>query len=398
MNCTVCCRKVVPVLDLGEQALAGAFLKPERFDAEVRYPLRVGFCPSCYSVQVIDRVDRERIFGDYFYRSSTSATMRDHFKRYAAELVERFAPKSVAEVGCNDGAMALSLVDGRRRVVGIDPNAGPTLPGVEVWRSYFSEHAAKRIGKVDLVVANNVFAHVEDVHGFLRGVRAMLAPNGVFAFEVHYLGAVLDGQYDAIYHEHVFYHSLISLQKLLGMWGLEVFDVQPVGVHGGSMRYYAAKFGERAETSAVGRLRAEELRRRFDEVDTYERLQVQMLDHRRQLCGLMNRLDRERVKVAGYGAAGRANTLLQWCGIESLAYVVDDCPEKHGFHTPGTHIEIRPPSALEEDRPDWLMVLAWPYLREIRERVVGFHGNVIVPLPKVNVHRFYVYDGQRLVA
>lgn len=391
MNCAVCySRDVGVVLDLGEVALAGAFLKPGRFATERFYPLRVGRCRSCLAVQVLDRVAPHELYGDYFYRSSTSASARAHFRRYAEQIVERFRPQSVIEVGCNDGVMLRPLAERVPEVIGVDPSraASVHVPGAEIWRSYFTRAVAKEIGKADLIVANNVFAHVENISELMHAVMTSLNSRGVFVFECHYLGAVLDGQYDAIYHEHVFYHSLISLQRLFAMWSMEIFDVEPVDRHGGSMRYYVGKVAAHDVTDAVAALAEQEWARGFHRDETFERLHVCMQDHRRALMDLLNRLKRERCTVAGYGAAGRANALMQWCGIDSLAYVVDDCESKHGYHTPGTHFEIRPPAALQEDPPDWLLVLAWTYHDEIAKRCAGFEGHVISPLPEVSVTRF----------
>lgn len=365
---------------MGEVALAGAFLKSEEFARERFYPLRVGFCRSCLTVQVVDRVAPAELFGRYFYRSSTSASARAYFKGYAEELIERFKPAKVIEVGCNDGAMLRHFVGRVEQVVGVDPSeaAAVHIPGAHIWRAYFDKFTAQCIGKADLVVANNVFAHVEGIGELVRGVRAAINQEGVFVFECHYLGSVLDGQYDAIYHEHVFYHSLLSLQRLFSMWGMDVFDVKPIHRHGGSMRYYAGLRGAHPIQPAVEALAQQERGRGLHLERTYTGLMTGMLDHRRQLTGVLNRLKRERAVVAGYGAAGRANALMQWCGVDSLAYVVDDCEAKHGYYTPGTHFEVRPPAALQQERPGYVLVLAWTYYDEIARRC---EPPLIVPFP-----------------
>lgn len=385
MNCAICYDPNLEiVLDMGEQALAGAFLKPEDFAAERFYPLRLGMCRSCHAVQVADRVEPSELFGRYFYRSSSSATGRAHFAAYADEIVQRFQPRTVVEIGCNDGVMLRPLLGMAETVIGVDPNATVPFLGAEIWRERFTERTAKRIGRADVVIANNVFAHVENIHEITRGVRQMIGTVGVFVMEVHYLGSVLEGQYDAIYHEHVFYHSLIGLQRHLRLWGMRVFDVKPIGIHGGSLRVYACALNaHRPETEAVAQLEQEERARGLHKADAWQRLLVRMQDHRRFLMEPLNRLRRERQKVVGYGAAGRANTLLQWCGMQDqLAYVVDDCEAKHGFYTPGTHFEIRPPAALEEDRPDYVLVLAWTYRDEIGAKV---RQPLIVPFPAVQI-------------
>lgn len=383
MNCAICAgTDVKVVLDMGDMALAGAFLKPYQFADEKVYPLRVGFCRTCRMLQVLDRIGQEQLFGRYFYRSSVPESTRLHFERYAEELVERFLPGTVVEIGCNDGVMLRPLAARVETVIGVDPSDAARelrIPRVAIWRSYFSAQAARQIGKADLIVANNVLAHVENIHEVLRGVREMLEPGGVLAMECHYAGSVLAGQYDAIYHEHVFYYSLASLEYLCRLWGLQVFDVAPQPVHGGSMRFYIGHVGKHDVAEAVRTLREQERANGFYEESTYVALGLRALDHRRQLMGLLNRLKRERWEIAAYGAAGRANTLLQWCGVEGLAYVVDDCEAKHGYYTPGTHVEIRPTAALQTDPPDCVLVSAWTYYDEIAPKCGDLP--LIVPMP-----------------
>lgn len=392
MNCAICYgRRIHQVLDLGDMALAGAFVKREDFRDEKVYPLRLGFCESCALLQVLDRAPAQ--FERYFYRSSTSATARAHFKAYASEVVERFRPSRVLEIGCNDGAMLQPLAELAEKVIGVDPsNAAADIRGVDVWRSYFDERVAKQIGKVDLVLANNVMAHVENLHQVAKGIRWILNPGGALVMECHYLGSVLAGQYDAIYHEHLFYHSLVSLERFFRMWGMEVFDVQPSSLHAGSMRYFVGRAGEHAVEPAVARLRDEELLKGFGEEATYRALAVKMLEHRRSLCELLRRLQRERATVIGYGAAGRANTLLQWCGIERINFVVDDCREKWGFYTPGTHIQILSPAEFAESwhYVDYVLVTAWSYLDEIAPKCHGIP--LIVPFPEPRIVRAEVRE------
>lgn len=386
MNCAICYgRELEIVLDMGEMALAGAFLKPDGFASERFYPLRLAICRGCHAVQVADRIEPESLFGRYFYRSSASSTGRAHFGAYADEILQRFQPRTVVEVGCNDGVMLKPMRGMVDTLIGVDPNATIAFDGIEVWRERFTEKTAKRIGYADVVIANNVFAHVESIHEITRAARRLIGSHGVFVLEVHYLGSVLEGQYDAIYHEHVFYHSLIGLQAHLRLWGMRVFDVKRVGIHGGSLRVYVCAIGaHRPESEEVWKLEQEERSRCFHKPEAWQRLELQMLEHRRRLMEPLNRLRRERAKVVGYGAAGRANTLMQWCGMEEghLAYVVDDGEAKHGFYTPGTHFEIKAPGALAQDRPDFVLVLAWTYLQEIAGKV---RQPLIVPFPSVDI-------------
>ena len=387
MNCLLCySQNVAEVIDLGEMALAGAFLKPEGFTSEKRYPLRLGFCRNCGCLQALDSAPS--LFERYFYRSSVSETARAHFERYAREVVRRFHPKSALEIGSNDGVMLRPLVGLVDDVVGVDPSNvawEARVQGARIIPAFFTEQIAKTLGQFDLIVANNVLAHVANVHEVMRGIHRVMGSRSVLVFECHYLGSMIaGGQYDAIYHEHVFYHSLYTLQKHFAAWGMVIFDAEPVKLHGGSMRFYVCKPGAYEPSDAVHRLREKELSQGLHLEATYRRFGLAMLDHRRGLCELLARLRREGARIAGYGAAGRANTLMQWCGID-LDYVVDDCPEKHGFYTPGTHIEIRPPEALNEDPPDYVFVTAWSYLDEIRGKCRDLP--LIVPMPEPRIER-----------
>lgn len=380
------------VMDFGEVALAGGFLKPEMFHVEQRHRLRLGMCVDCATVQVVDAVPASTLFDHYFYRTSTSRTLRDHFAAYAADLAARFAPRKVVEIGCNDGAMLRPLAALGIEAIGVDPSEAALEAAdgtATVLKGYFGPEIAEAIGQADVVVANNVFAHVEDINGFTAAVRALLGDAGVFVFEVHYLGdMVRDGQYDAIYHEHRFYWSLLSVEQLLARHGLQVFDVQPQRTHGGSMRFYVAPTGTRRVLPQVTRLRMAEQFQLLDWAGTYERFAAEAIEHRHQMRGLIGRLRKNGHTIAAYGASGRANTMLQWCGIGpgDIEYIVDDCPGKQGLYTPGSHIPIRHPSVLTEREPDWLLATAWTFLDEIADRARGYRGGLLVPFPRVMAH------------
>lgn len=374
--CRFCGTELKLVLDFGHLALAGGFLKPEQFEAERKYPLRLCFCESCYSVQLADRVEPDVMFRDYFYFSSATETIREHFKQYAKEVVERFNPKTVVEIGCNDGVLIGPLRQKGVRAIGVDPSS--TVPkGEDIINDYFTEKVAKTIGKVDVIVANNVFAHIDDIHATTRAIRLALKDDGVCIIEVHYLGAMLDGlQYDWIYHEHIYYYSLLSLEKHIRSYGLYVFDVKPVPTHGGSMRYYISA-DRRSESQAVTELRRKERDHGLDRFDTFTEFAERVEHHKADLNSMLAPLN----GVVGYGASGRANTVIQYCGLK-LDGIVDDAPAKHGFYTPGSHIPIRPSQTLVEDRPEHVLVFAWTYADEIGKKC---RLPMIVPFP--HLHR-----------
>jgi SAM-dependent methyltransferase len=399
-------RSLTEVLDLGTVALAGGFLKPEQFSGEPAFPLRVHFCNECLAVQVVDIVDPKLMFGNYFYFSSAIKTLREHFVDYATEVVARFldAPNStVLEFGCNDGILLRPLADQRvRTLIGVDPAtnivASINDPRVNVINDFFTEKVAEQIterfGNVDMVVANNVFAHIPDICGVTRAVRNVLADDGVFIFEVHYLGKIIQGlQYDMIYHEHLYYYSLLALENHFRRHGMVVFDVKPIPVHGGSMRYYVCKEGSRHARDISARvelLRKEELETGYDRPETYAKFAHNVAQRRSQLMDVLNKLRAKGRRIAGYGASGRANTIIQYCGIDHthLEYMIDDAPAKAGFYTPGSHFKIHNNDILKADHPDYLLIFAWSFINEIAAKCGDYMdsgGRLLVPLPEVRI-------------
>jgi SAM-dependent methyltransferase len=394
------------VIDFGEVALAGGFVKPEHFANEPRFRLRVFFCRECYAVQIVDKVDSKLLFEHYFYFSSASRTLREHFVDYASEVVARFLNPSrsvVVEIGCNDGVLLKPLADhGVRSLVGVDPatNIVSTIndPRISVINDFFgkpvAEQIAARYGLADLIVANNVYAHIPDIRGVTTAIKDLLKDDGVFIFEVHYLGKITQGmQYDMIYHEHLYYYSLLALINHFKNFGLTIFDVKPVQMHAGSMRYFVCKDSSRfasAISPRVATLRNDELAAGLDKAETFIRFAHDIALRRNRLMELLGQLRAKGRTVAGYGASGRANTIIQYCGIgrEHLEYVIDDAPAKWGYYTPGSHFPIRSNEALKNATPDYLLVFAWGYFSEIAERCrdyLEWGGRMIVPLPDVRL-------------
>jgi methylation protein EvaC len=406
--CSFCdSKRLGLVMDFGEVGLAGAFLKPEQFAAERTFPMRLHFCRDCFAVQVTDKIPPDVMFQNYFYFSSSIGTLRDHFREYAAEVTSRFldpAKATVLEFGCNDGVLLRPLADqGIETVIGVDPasNVVATIDDarIEVVNNYFTEEVARKIvadhGHVDLIMANNVYAHIPDIQGTTRAVAAALHRDGVFAFEVHYLGKVIDEmQYDMIYHEHLYYYSLLSVMNHLARYDMMVFDIKPIPIHAGSIRFYACKKGSKHSGSvspAVMALEAKERARGFDRYETFLQFSDTVARHRARLIELLADLRSQGHSIAGYGASGRANTIIQYCGINHhhLDYVIDDAPAKAGYFTPKSHFEIFPGSILEGGHPpDYLLIFAWSFFDEIRKRNGNYlarGGRMILPLPEVSI-------------
>ena len=394
------------ILDFGDVALAGGFLREDQFSKEIKFPLRVFFCEDCYAVQVVDPVDPNIMFKDYFYFSSQIRTLKDHFADFATEVASRFIePRSatVLEFGCNDGVLLEPLKRiGVKNLIGVDPATNILnsidIEGVNLINDFFTEKVAQdvveRFGNIDLIVANNVFAHIPDICGVTRAIKIALSDDGVLVFEVHYLGGVIQGlQYDMIYHEHLYYYSLITLQKHFARHGMIIFDTKSVPIHGGSRRFYVCKINSihaKDISYRVTLLREEELELGYHLPSTYSKFANKVKERRENLMQVLGKLKKGGKKIAGYGASGRANTIIQFCGInhEHIDYIIDDAPAKTGYYTPGSHFKIKTNQALVDDRPDYILVFAWSFINEIvnkNEEYLGNGGKFLLPLPEVRL-------------
>lgn len=395
------------VIDFGSVAIAGAFLKKEEIPNEKKYPLVVVFCNNCYAVQVRDHIDPEILFKTDFYYSSAIKTLRDHFANYAVEITDRFlnSPKDakVLEFGSNDGVLLRPLADqGIGTVIGVDP-ATNLIESIKDDRlvlvnDFFNVPTANDIvdkhGSMDVVMANNVFAHISDINGTTEAIHKVLNDDGVFVFEVHYLGKIIDEmQYDFIYHEHTYYYSLLALENHLARHGMVIFDIKPIPIHGGSIRYYAAKKDSKHAKNIspeVDKLRSREKSLGYDKPETYKKFAFEVAAKKEKLMALLRDLREKGKSIIGYGASGRANTIIQYCGItnKDIDCIIDDAPAKQGLYTPGSHIEIRGNQALQEDKPDYILLFAWAFYEEIAaksEEYLKAGGQIIVPLPEVRI-------------
>lgn len=409
-KCAFCCSVSMEVIaDFGEVALAGAFLNRGDEVGEKKYPMRVAFCTDCFGVQVIDHIDYNVLFDNYFYFSSVISTLRDHFSAYADEMKERFLKdtSTVLEFGCNDGVLLKPLADlGVENLIGVDP-AKNVISSVNDSRitfinNIFSSSVASSItsehGYCDLIMANNVFAHISDINDVTNAIRISLKSDGVFVFEVHYLGKVIDElQYDMIYHEHLYYYSLIALQNHFDRHSMRIFDVKEIENHAGSIRCFAclSASSKWSVSSNVTKLRQVELESNFHKLSSYREFWSRLLVHRQTLRKELSDLVAAGNIVAGYGASGRANTVIQFCGLDKthMSYMIDDGPAKHYKLTPGSHFEIFPSSIMYAEsgkRPDYVLVFAWSFFNEIRSKHHEFEssgGIFLLPLPEFKMCR-----------
>jgi SAM-dependent methyltransferase len=364
--------------------LANALLSPEEANGmEPFYPLRALVCDRCFLVQLETFETPERIFGDYPYFSSYSTSWVEHSHRYVETTVNRFSldeSSSVLEIASNDGYLLQFFTERQIPVLGIEPAANvakvalqrgiPTLVeffGTEMARSLAAESRA------DLVVANNVLAHVPDLNDFLAGVKLVLAEDGQVTMEFpHLLRLMENNQWDTIYHEHFSYFSFTTVSKAFAASGLRLFDVEELPTHGGSLRIYACHAGDpRADERRVAEMLEREEAGGYTELSAYTGFGERVAEEKREILAFLIGLKREGRRIAGYGAPAKGNTMLNYCGIgtDFLDYTCDLNPRKQGRLLPGTHIPIRSPEILREDRPDVVLILPWNLKEEIADQL-----------------------------
>jgi SAM-dependent methyltransferase len=392
-------------VDLGMSPLCESYVPADRVNAmEAFYPLHAKVCQSCLLVQLEEFVTADAIFSEYAYFSSYSDSWVAHARNYVEMAVQRFGLDQnslVMELASNDGYLLQHVVERGIPALGIEPAANVAEVarerGIETIVEFFGRDLARRLvaeGRVaNLLAANNVMAHVPDLNDFVGGISIVLAPDGVATIEVpHLLRLVESNQFDTIYHEHFSYFSLLSARKVLEAHGLELFDVDELKSHGGSLRYYAqpAGTGRHAVTPRVEELAERERALGFDTLDGHRSFSHQVNETKWRLLEFLIARRREGKRIAGYGAPGKGNTLLNFCGIRTdlLEYTVDRNPYKQGQFLPGTHIPIKHPEALEQDRPDYILILPWNLKEEIVEQLAyarEWGAQFIVPIPQVQV-------------
>jgi hypothetical protein len=393
-------------VDLGSSPLANAYLSEAQLaEPEPFYPLRVYVCEGCFLVQLPPVLSPTEMFEDYAYFSSYSESWLRHARTYVDRMIERFglgSASKVVEIASNDGYLLQYFKEAGVPVLGIEPAANVAAAakeaGIPTLVEFFGLETAQRLSaqgeRADLLVGNNVLAHVPDLTGFVAGIEVLLAPTGVATLEFpHLLRLIESGEFDTIYHEHLFYFSLVAVERVFAEAGLTLFDVDELPSHGGSLRIYARHTddGSKPVENSVGELRARERNAGLERMDIYESFEERTREAKRGLIEFLVRAKREGKSIVGYGAAAKGNTLLNYCGIRSdfLDYVVDRSPHKQGLFLPGTRLPILEPGAVSETKPDYLLILPWNLRDEIMEQmshVRSFGCKFVVPIPETTVY------------
>ena len=408
-NCCNLCQsiKIIKIIDFGKVGLAGAFIKKREIKLEKKYRMRLYFCSSCFTLQIIDKIKPKILFKDYFYFSSAIETLRKHFYKLAQEvktMIKKKDSPNILEFGCNDGILLKPLISKKiKNLIGVDPATNIIKKikdkKIKVINNFFNFKLSKSIrndyGKMDVILANNVFAHISNLNNVTKGVKYLLDENGSFIFEVHYLHKMIDElQYDMVYHEHLFYHSLLSLSNHFKRHRLIIYDVKPIKIHAGSMRYYVCHKNSKLakiKNKNVLKLFNNERKNKYHKYKTYNDFAFKIDKTKVDLINLLSQLKKNKNIVYGYGASGRANTILQYCALSNteIPLIIDDSKAKHGFYTPGSHIKICSAEILlSKKKPDYVLLFAWSFLKEVVNRNKEYFingGKVILPLPKVKI-------------
>jgi SAM-dependent methyltransferase len=405
-NCRFCGKTLEQVFaDLGSSPLANSYLTADQLRRpEPTYPLKVMVCDNCFLVQLPEMASPAEIFSDYAYFSSFSDTWLRHCELYTEAMIERLglnADTRVIEIASNDGYLLQYFQRHGIPVLGVEPAANVAAvaeeAGIPTLVEFFGTESAGRLAadgrRGDLLVGNNVLAHVPDINDFVAGIEIALAPGGVVTMEFpHLLRLMEENQFDTIYHEHFSYLSFTTTQRIFARHGLTLFDVDELPTHGGSLRIYGRRLEDegKAVTPAVAALVAREEEAGLGTLAPYERFATRVRETRQRLLGFLAGAKRDGAAIAAYGAAAKGNTLLNYCGIgaDTLDYVVDRSPHKQGCYLPGTHLPIHPPERLFETRPDLILILPWNLKEEVMEQMAGvteWGGQFFVAIPEVEV-------------
>lgn len=403
-SCRLCESKQLQlVLPMKPSPIADAFIMPDQKAIEQPLiPLDLYQCQSCGHAQNVDVVNPEALFRDYIFTTGSSNLLVKHFDQYATSVTDKLhlSPTGfVVEIGSNDGTLLKNFKKQGMQVLGIDPALDiakqATDQGIPTLSEFFSLELAKQIlleqGAAKLVVANNVYAHSDQLADITQGISHLLDHDGVFVFEVSYLLDIIDNfVFDTIYHEHLSYHSITPFVPFFNQYGLELFDVEKVITKGGSMRCFVQKLnGPRCKSPILNQMVLEESRRKLHEPQIFEDYAQKIAERKGELHAYLSTALQSGKTIAGYGASTTVTTLMYHFELENkLSYLIDDNTKKHGLLSPGCHLEVKPSSVLYELKPDIVVILAWQYAAPIlqkHERFVENQGIFVIPLPELKI-------------
>ncbi len=401
-ECLICQTHYEPFISFGKMPIANGFLSPKQYSKEYFFELKTGFCLNCNMVQLAEQPDREMMFHEeYAFFSSTSARMTLHFKEFAELVIKDMKTQDpfAVEIGSNDGIMLQNFAKASIRHLGIEPSANVAQEainkGIHTVSEFFDEKLAKKIvdkhGQADAILAANVMCHIPYLHSVAAGIKVLLKPDGVFMFEDPYLGDIVEKvSYDQIYDEHAFYFSVASVRYLFEQHELEVTDVMPQNVHGGSMRYVISHKGAREISPAVIKQREKEEQLALHLPATFEQLRNNIESSKAELTALLKDIRKQGKRIAGYGATSKSTTVTNYCGIgpDLVEFISDTTPIKQGKYSPGAHIPVRPYQEFSDNYPDYALLFAWNHAEEIMAKEQKFMesgGKWIVYVPKVQV-------------
>ena len=402
-KCLICESPIEPFMSFGKMPVANGFLSPDQFADEYFFELKVAFCSKCGMVQLTELVDREKMFHEeYAFFSSTSTRMALHFNEFSNIVMSNYLGSPdpfVVEIGSNDGIMLQNFANAGIRHLGIEPSANVAQvaisKGIRTVCKFFDEDLAREIvsknGQADAFIGANVMCHIPYLHSVAAGIKILLKPTGVLIFEDPYMGDIVEKiSYDQIYDEHAFYFSVKSISYLFEQHGLEVVDVIPQSVHGGSMRYVICHKGARQVSAAVRKQIAKEETLGLHKPETYVHLRRNIEHSCGELMELLKDLKRQGKRVVGYGATSKSTTVTNYCGITPglVEFISDTTPIKQGKFSPGVHIPVRPYQEFTANYPDYALLFAWNHAEEIMAKEQNFRqsgGKWIVYVPKVQV-------------
>lgn len=402
MNCRICNNIVTEFLNLGKMPLANAFLQNiQNTDDEAIFPLALCFCNNCKLVQLSTTIPSEVLFSNYIYVSSTALSFRKHFENMATHLKDKLILNNnslVVDIGSNDGILLREWQKINIKSIGIEPAKNIAKmandEGLKTINSFFNkelvENIIKSYGQIDVITACNVFAHVRDIESVIKNVKSLLNENGTFVIEIQYfMDTVKTLTFDNVYHEHMYYYTITSLDNLFKKNNMQICRVEHVDTHGGSVRVYIKNNIKDIDESYYNYLNMEK-KSGVDNISSYTSFANDVFDTKDKITSLIKKLKKEGKKIIGYGAPAKSNTLLNFCNLNKndLDYIIDDNPLKQELYTPGTHIKVYPFSILKESNPDYILILAWNFAQVIIDKINKEYPNkfkFIIPLPKPKI-------------